>query len=426
MQIRPVYLGHFFSSQGSRSHFRLSLLCLCLLFPGSLFAQKGKTRILLAGFNSGGSLFHYAGVYPTYQKFWSFGYEIEPYVGVFLNQSWVVGASGTYGALHSNFQSWEPNYDIGYWARYYPDLSRFRKDRPGRPAGKKRHLLFAHLGHAFGNSYVDRDSGQQVVSAGPSIQRILPGIGADLQVGGNLYVEMAYRPQFYLNAPARPIWQSVTLGLNYLLDPVERGRVKQITMGRRHSRKLRFEAARDSTHHFKPFNRLVLGTNLTYIWDVARLNGAQIEGTTFHELSWHLNIATPILRRLYLGFDYNQIFARDPFSGGNRFRMAGPFAQFDLTRKRKPRRIKQIERFFIELGGYKGDYCTCDPDNPYREENLTYISFGFGLDIKLNQQLHLDLGFNNYEILTDILGKYNYTQYVIGLDFHLYNWKRGD
>ena len=420
MQIRPVYLGHF----GSSSAFRLGLLGLCLLLCSSLFAQGGKSRILLAGSNVGTSGFHYAGVYPTYQKLWAFGYEVEPFVGVFLNQSWVVGASGSYGALHSNVFSWEPNYDIGYFGRYYPDLSRFRKDRPGRPAGKKRHLPFAQLGHVFGNSYVGRDSGQQVVANGPSIQRIVPGIGVDLQIGGNLYVEMAYRPQFYLNAPARPILGSVTLGVNYLLDPVERDRVRQISIGRRHSRKLRFEAARDSTHRFKPFNRLVLGTNLTYIWDVARLNGAQIEGSTFHELSWHLNIATPILRRLYLGFDYNQIFARDPFSGGNRFRIAGPFAQFNFVRQKRPRRIKQIERFFFELGGYKGDYCTCDPDNPYREDNLTYIGFGFGLDIKLNQKLHLDLAFNNYEILNDILGKYNYTQYVIGLDFHLYNWKR--
>ncbi len=406
----------------------MGVVCLIVLISsGELFGQlqKEQTRKLVVGSNFGSFGFQSKGVYPTYQKEWAVGYQVEPYVGVFVKQSLALGVIGSYGDLYSNVLELDPFYDFGYWGRYYiPLKGEGRRSNPALASQKNRVLPFVQLAHVFGNSYFDRDTDEQVVSSTPNIQRISPSVGIDLKLKGNLYLEAAIRQQYYLNAPARHNLLGGSLGLNYIIDPVERQKNLKRSIEKKHRRELKYEGMPGT--RFIPFNRLVLGTNLTYIWDVASLNGAPMRGSMFHELSWHLNAATPVTRRARIGFNYIKQVTRDPFNGSNKFYMAGPFLQYNLLRNVKAVLSEQrkVQRFFVELGGYKGNYCTCDPDNPFKVEGLRYLGIGLGMDVRINKLLHLDLGFTNYNILNKQLGKYNYTQYIIGLDLHVFNWKK--
>ncbi|MEM7040184.1 MAG: hypothetical protein AAF570_24665, partial [Bacteroidota bacterium] len=373
--------------------------------------------------------FDVPGNYPTYQRQYAVGWQVEPQIGVFLWQNWAVGLSGSYGRVHSNVLQWSPFYELGYFARFYIPIHRIPR-RPGQQpiGGEFRTLPFLQLGHHFANTYVEQQTGNQIVHPRPDIQRLSPALGIDVRLRRNLYIEAAYRPQFYLNVSGQNNLQGGSLGLNYIVDPTERRRVMRSTMTGKNSRRLSFKyrAKKDSTKGFRPFKRLVIGTNLTYIPNIARFNGVDFPGRYFHELSWHVNAAVPILRRFRAGFNYIRVRTRDPFSGPDNAYLAGPFLQANLLpntiTNRSARQI--VSRLYLELGGYKGNYCTCEPDNPFTRDDLNYISFGGGLDLRVTDWFHLDLGFTNFEILNGFPEKYNYTQYILGADFHISNYKK--
>ena len=60
--------------------------------------------------------------------------------------------------------------------------------------------------------------------------------------------------------------------------------------------------------------------------------------------------------------------------------------------------------------------------NPIKKPGLNYIGYGLGGDIVLNKKsggrLFLEFGFYNYMILNKIDFKSNYTQYILGLNYH--------
>lgn len=391
-----------------------------------VFAQKGKekTRIFLAGSNAGFMFASFNSPYPSNQKLSAFGYEVEPFAGYFLKQNWVAGITGGYGKMQGDFIPTSTFYNIGYFGRFYIPLKNGVLNRHNpQPGFTYRFLPFVQLGHNFGNSYVHKSTGQLVEHNVPDVQWLRPAIGADIRLKPNFYLEMSFRQQWYLNVPAEHSVWGGTIGLNYIHDPEGKYKGLRKPIERKHQDVLRFRARdkKDSTQ-VRPFSKLILGTNLTYIWDAAYVNGNRIRGNTFHELTLHVNVATPLSQRFRLGFDYLRQFFRDPFAGSDRSWMAGPWLQFNFLGPKWKSRYsgKALDRIFLEIGGYKGNYCTCDPDNPYRLEGLNYIGFGGGVDLKLKPWLHLDLAFTNYQILNRVVGKYNYTQYILGLDFHLF------
>ena len=83
----------------------------------------------------------------------------------------------------------------------------------------------------------------------------------------------------------------------------------------------------------------------------------------------------------------------------------------------------QKSNVFVELSGNKGNYCTCYPNFPYTRENLYYLGIGGGVNFRLHKQFFLDIGFTNYDILNNIKEKYNYTQYIIGINY-LINFRK--
>lgn len=159
-------------------------------------------------------------------------------------------------------------------------------------------------------------------------------------------------------------------------------------------------------------NHLVIGTSVTYIWDVNR----HITDNFYHETTWEKNIAVSLTRSLYIGLSHKDIFTRgssyiDYKNDRERYFLTGIFAQYDIIPK-SPNRLS------AELSYNIGDYCTCGHMiDPYREGLLNYLGFGGVIDLPIRGGFSLDLSMMNYHILDAIPLKYRYTQYVIGLNY---------
>lgn len=158
----------------------------------------------------------------------------------------------------------------------------------------------------------------------------------------------------------------------------------------------------------------VVGTSLTYIFDFADPVASFPEGYIYHEYTWSVNLAMDLNRRFRIGLENKTLLTRSPLSGKNTYFMAGVFGQYDFLTQRKGG-----FRFFPELSFHYGNHCTCEPDDPHRVDGLYYIGFGLGLNWPVSKRMLLDFAFNNHEILNKHPYKYNYTQYIIGIDYRL-------
>jgi hypothetical protein len=73
--------------------------------------------------------------------------------------------------------------------------------------------------------------------------------------------------------------------------------------------------------------------------------------------------------------------------------------------------------FLLEAGLMYGNYCTCEDDDPFKRDGLYYLDLGGSFEMQLSKRIYLDMGFNVYNILNDVKGKYAYTQYIVGLNY---------
>ena len=157
--------------------------------------------------------------------------------------------------------------------------------------------------------------------------------------------------------------------------------------------------------HF--FNTVIFGSSLTYLL----LDNSNYD--SFQEFTWHVNGAISLHKQVFVGTQVLTIFYKNTNPGWENYYIYGLFGQFDFMPKQK-------FRLFIETSINKGNYCICW-NEPYLKNNLFYLGFGFGCDIPikfLSDKLFLDLSFYNYAILNKIEEKSNYTQYIIGINYH--------
>lgn len=167
----------------------------------------------------------------------------------------------------------------------------------------------------------------------------------------------------------------------------------------------------DAQQYMKRSN-IQVGTSGTYIWELER----SVQGKQFQEFTFAFNIATSVHRKVQVGINSMTIFHTDfNTSKFNRSNITGIFGQYSLYSTAK-------KNLFVELSANRGNYCTCDPTFPYTRKNLNYIGIGAGANIHLYKQFYLDLGFSNYNILNKFKEKYNFTQYIIGINY-LINFK---
>jgi hypothetical protein len=137
----------------------------------------------------------------------------------------------------------------------------------------------------------------------------------------------------------------------------------------------------------------------------------------YNEYTWNFNAAFSIAKGLLAGGQIMTIFASGTRIENEFFHIYGAFVQYDFFAYTKSK-----ASLFIETSFNTGDYLTAGWEDPYRREGLYYYGFGGGLELplsKVSKRLFLDLSFYNYHILNKIHDKYNYTQYIVGLNYHI-------
>ncbi len=155
---------------------------------------------------------------------------------------------------------------------------------------------------------------------------------------------------------------------------------------------------------------LIVGTSFTYIWDYSNFD----RSVRYYDLTYHINTAVRLSKRLYWGFDGLFIRAGGTVVPYENYKMLGSVFQYDVLGN------GEGGRWLIEVGYFRGDYCTCNkgnPEWPFRRAGINYLDVGFGGEIRLIKDLFLDIGFNRYYLLDKIPEKYSWTQYVLGLNY---------
>ena len=76
-------------------------------------------------------------------------------------------------------------------------------------------------------------------------------------------------------------------------------------------------------------------------------------------------------------------------------------------------------RFYVELGGGFGNYCSCGDDLPRVRDNLRYWKFAFGAELTLFRGFALSAQFQNNNILDKISDKYGYNVLAGGVTITL-------
>lgn len=159
-------------------------------------------------------------------------------------------------------------------------------------------------------------------------------------------------------------------------------------------------------------DRITIGTSLTVIPSESQYDNISNEVFEYPEYTWNMNLAIDITRSWRMGFQYMAIYPRSKYFAPQQFFIGGTFLQFNIIPKSIPR-----NRVYLEGSYNLGNLCSCGNFEPYKVDNIRYWGLGFGADLKLTNWLRLDLGFFNYQIFNKIQGKYNWTQYIVGLDF---------
>ena len=169
--------------------------------------------------------------------------------------------------------------------------------------------------------------------------------------------------------------------------------------------------AQDSAKNKKIFKQIIIGGNYTYIPDTETINEIDY-GTRYKENTLALNAAIDMGKHFRIGVDYKRIFTSGFYSGRNKYAMYGAFTQYKF-------RENKMGFGFGELGFYKGNYCTCGNNVPYKKNNLNYLNWGGGYNFKLYKNIRVDAAFTTAQVISNVPQKYGYTQYILGLDYVL-------
>jgi hypothetical protein len=177
-----------------------------------------------------------------------------------------------------------------------------------------------------------------------------------------------------------------------------------------------FAQKKSNKEFFKTFS---IGNSVTYIWDGYndKDNPNSPKNYSFKEYTWNINFSVSLSKRFSSGIQALNIFTSGSRIDNSYSYIYGVFLQYDFLGK-TPSPVK----FFLESSINKGNYFTGGSFDPYTREGLNYFGYGAGFDIPLrniSKKLFIDLSFYNYIILNDIIDKYNYTQYIIGINYYI-------
>ncbi len=163
----------------------------------------------------------------------------------------------------------------------------------------------------------------------------------------------------------------------------------------------------------------VVGASFTRMADVNADKNAGLH--YYNENTFNVNIMMSLSKRFWIGLQVKPIFTKQYVNGTitkSFYNFNGLFTQFEIVNKNG-------FRIYTETSLNLSDYCSCAGENPWddpvRKKGLILWGGGGGLEFTLNpkksKNLSLELAFFNYVILQKIPYKYNYTQYILGLNY---------
>jgi len=153
-----------------------------------------------------------------------------------------------------------------------------------------------------------------------------------------------------------------------------------------------------------------IGSSLTYIWN------SDSPFHSYREFTWNTNIAFSYFRKLWFGVQVLPILTRREYATAitkRNYTISGLFFQYNFI-------DSDILKVYGETSINYGNYCTCGNDDPYRLEELFYLGIGAGFQFPMkfiSDKLSFEFAFFNYVILNKIQFKYNYTQYILGINY---------
>lgn len=167
----------------------------------------------------------------------------------------------------------------------------------------------------------------------------------------------------------------------------------------------------NKSSYLKFGERILYSTSFVWIAD----NGYYKENWQ-HIFTWYNGISLNVGKSLYVGVHYLAIHTKGSViytdKESENYKVYGLVLQYDFFPRFE-------NRLYLESSINKGDICSCGNDDPYKVPDLLYLGIGFGYDFPIYKRLTFRMGFTNYSILSKIKDKYNFTQYVLGLNVNL-------
>jgi len=346
----------------------------------------------------------------TYEKNFLYMIELNPYIGYFpfRQKNFSAGIKGEYIFMKSNLIALPPIFGAGVYIKYiYPITLKYKLFKKIRFYNE---LSYSKLNFTF-NENVPYYEFQPYSFEYPEKTESLKysdlcvNAGISINVKNGFYINIYEQ---YINYIKGEKHFTSRFSFSYILKE----KTKKEIIIEKNKKSFKEYKTEEPNKYF--LNYFVAGTSLTYIYDNSHPEYYPDKKHFYKEYTWNINFAAIINKRITTGIQVLNLFTEKTFGEKNNYNIYGIFSQYDFFPKLKT-------SLFGEMSVNIGDYCTCGTLDPIRKKNIWYYGFGGGAEFplkKISEHLFFDLSFINYIILNKIKTKYNYTQYIIGLNYH--------
>lgn len=157
---------------------------------------------------------------------------------------------------------------------------------------------------------------------------------------------------------------------------------------------------------------MIVGTSVSHVRNTNVDKFGEKVG--YDEITWNSNIGIQVHSKTLVGLQLLNIYTSELYDSRKYYTVYGLFSQYNFLKHKQ-------KRLFAELSIHKGNYFV-GKSIPYQIDGLYYVGFGAGYDMPIKKipNLYFDFSFLNYYVLNRIQDKDNYTQYVIGLNYRIY------
>jgi hypothetical protein len=393
------------------------MLVTCInICSAQIFVDTEKQYKFEVGFEPGGG-----GIFGkdriTFDKFYAFTLELNSFLGYFpfKNTNLSFGLNSYYNFMKSDIiPSLPPVYGVGPYIKYiYPKTFKFKFFKKisffSEVIYRRNNFVMNDEIPVYETDYLTLSFPEKNTNLNYSSILLNNGLIIDLGKNFNFNFYGHYMYFFEGSQKFFPRFSFSYMLRNKTEEEILKEQERKI---RKEEKGIEKKIKKDEPNtHF--LNHFTAGTSLTYIWNSN--SDDYPEGENFYEeYTWNVNFAVSLNKRFNLGIQLMNLFTKGTHVEDEHYMIYGLFTQFDFLPEKRT-------NLFLETSFSRGDYGTCGHLDPYRINNLWYNGLGGGIEFPvrtISENLFIDLSFMNYIILNKIQTKYNYTQYIVGLNYH--------